>query len=56
MLDEWQSGHKEGYLTKVIKVGNCTATVHRPILDEKEKSRREEQVRNALRGLMMKGI
>ena len=52
---EWVTGIKEGYETKTIQVGNCTVTVHRPILDDRERARREEKVRAALRGLIKKG-
>ena len=35
----WEVGHKDGYYTKTIKVGNCTCIIHRPFLtDEDEKS------------------
>ena len=54
-MDEWVTGQKEGYRTKTVQVGNCTVRVHRPILDDRERARREEQVRDALRGLMRKG-
>lgn len=53
---DWVTGIKEGYRTKTIQVGNCTATIHRPILDDQERARREEQVRDALRSLIKKGI
>jgi hypothetical protein len=53
--DGWVTDFKEGYRTKTIQVGNCTVRVHRPILDDEERARREEQVRDALRGLMRKG-
>lgn len=36
------------YRTKTIKRGNCTIKIHRPILDEKEQSRREDAVLSAL--------
>ena len=55
MSEFWETGIKPGYYTKEMQIGNCTVTVHRPILDEKERARREEQVRVALRGLIMKG-
>lgn len=41
-----------GYQTKIVQVGNCTVRIHRPILDEQERTKREDQVRDALRGLM----
>ena len=53
---EWVTDIKPGYQTKIVQVGNCTVRVHRPILDEKERARREEQVKDALRGLIKKGI
>ena len=52
---EWVTGIKEGYETKTVQVGNCTVRIHSPILDDQEKARREEQVRDALRGLIKKG-
>lgn len=55
MSDDWVTDLKEGYRTKVVQIGNCTVTVHRPLLDADEQKRREEQVRNALKGLMKKG-
>ena len=55
MPESWATGAKDGHRTKIVQVGNCTVRIHRPILDEHEQSRREEQVRDALRGLMVKG-
>jgi hypothetical protein len=56
MCEPWETGIKAGYETKTVQVGNCTVRVHRPILDSEERSRREEQVRDALRGLIKKGV
>ncbi len=56
MADDWVTGIKEGYRTKTMQIGNCKVTVHRPILDDQERARREEQVRDALRGLIRKGV
>jgi hypothetical protein len=56
MSDEWVTGIKEGYETKTIQVGNCTVRIHSPILDDQERARREEQVRDALRGLMRRNL
>lgn len=50
----WETGIKPGYETKTIQVGNCTVRIHSPILDDQEMARREEQVKDALRGLMRK--
>ena len=55
MSEAWATGIRDGYETKTVQVGNCTVTVHRPILDDQEKARAEEKVRDALRGLMVKG-
>ena len=52
----WVTDYKEGYRTKTIQVGNCLVRIHRPILDDQERARREEQVRDALRSLIKKGI
>ncbi len=48
MSGSWETGIVPGYETKIVQVGNCTVRIHSPILDEKEKSRREEEVKNAL--------
>ena len=45
---DWETGYKEGYETKILKVGNCTVRVHRPILDDQEKAKREATVIQAL--------
>ena len=37
-----------GYRTKTITRGNITVVIHRPILDEKERVKRERAVENAL--------
>ena len=49
MESEWRTDVHEGYRTKIIKVGNCTAEVNRPILDDSERKRREQQVIEALK-------
>ena len=56
MSESWATGIKEGYRTKEMQIGNCTVRVHRPILEAEEQSRREEQVIDALRGVIRKGI
>lgn len=55
MSEEWVTGIKDGYYTKEMQVGNCTVRVHRPILNEQERAKAEEKVRDALRGFMKKG-
>ena len=52
MPDAWHTGIEAGYRTKIVRVGNCTVRIHRPILDEQEMAKRENQVKDALRGLM----
>lgn len=50
---EWQEGIKEGYCTKVIQVGNCVVTVHRPInLTNEERKKLEYQVRISMLNLV----
>ena len=49
MTAEWVTGIHEGYRTKVIRVGNATVEINRPILSPDEQAKREESVRQALR-------
>lgn len=49
MTSEWTTDVHEGYRTKVIKVGNCTVEINRPILTPEEQKRREDQVIEALK-------
>ena len=44
----WDETVRPGYQSKTIKVGNCTVVVHRPILTEAERIKREERVINTL--------
>lgn len=37
-----------GYTTKTIRHGNCIITIHRPILSQTEREKRERQVVTAL--------
>ena len=55
MIESWESGIKDGYQTKIVQVGNCTVRIHRPLLDDQERARAEEKVKDALRGLIEKG-
>ena len=48
--DGWVTGIREGYRTKVIRVGNATLEINRPILSPEEQAKREEAVIQALRG------
>lgn len=47
---EWTTDINPGYRTKIIKVGNCTIEINRPILTAEEQAKREETVKQALRG------
>ena len=49
MTPEWVTGIHEGYRTKVIKVGNATIEINRPILTPEEQKRREDQVIEVLK-------
>ena len=49
MCNEWRTDVHEGYRTTVLKVGNCTVEVNRPILTPEEQKRREAQVIEALK-------
>ena len=49
MSSEWRTDLHEGYRTKVIKVGNSTCEINRPILTPEEQKRRENQVIEALK-------
>ena len=49
MTSEWTTDVHEGYRTKVLKVGNCTIEINRPILPPEEQKRREGQVIDALK-------
>lgn len=50
MTSEWRTDVHDGYHTKVLKVGNCTIEINRPILTPEEQKRREAQVIEALKG------
>lgn len=56
MSESWATGIREGYETKTVQVGNCTVRIHSPILDDQERARREEEVRDALRGLIRRNL
>lgn len=48
MESEWKTDVHPGYRTKVVKVGNCTVEINRPLLDAAEQAQREEQLKRAL--------
>lgn len=49
MASEWTTNVHEGYRTTVLKIGNCTVEVNRPILTPAEQKRAEERVIEALK-------
>ena len=50
MSSEWRTDVHDGYRTRVIKVGNCTCEINRPInLTPEEQKRRENQIIEALK-------
>ena len=49
MTSEWTTNVHEGYRTRVMKVGNCTVEINRPILTPEEQKRRENQIIEALK-------
>ena len=49
MTSDWTTGIHEGYRTKVVKIGNNIVEINRPILDAVEQTRRENQVKDALK-------
>ena len=49
MTPEWKTDVHEGYRTKVIKVGNCTIELNRPILTPEEQRRAEDRIIEALK-------
>ena len=55
MTDTWTTVVHDGYRTKVIRVGNCTVEINRPILTPDEQAKREEAVIQALRSFGKKG-
>lgn len=52
MSDGWVTGIHEGYRTKVIRSGNATIEINRPILSDAERQRREEEVKQGLVAFM----
>lgn len=49
MTQEWRTDVHEGYRTRVIKVGNCTIEINRPILTPEEQRRAEDRIIEALK-------
>lgn len=55
MDSNWSTDVHPGYRTKVVRFGNCTVEINRPVLSPEEQSRREKEVIQALTGFKMKG-
>lgn len=53
---EWRTGVRTGYRTKTIRRGNATIEIHRQILTDAERERREEEVKQAMAAFMRRGI
>jgi hypothetical protein len=49
MTSEWTTNVHEGYRTRVLKIGNCTVELNRPILTPEEQKRREDRIIEALK-------
>ena len=49
MTSDWTTGIHEGYRTKVVKIGNNIVEINRPILAAAEQTRKENEVKDALR-------
>ena len=49
MTSEWRTDVQEGYRTRVIKVGNCTVEINRPILTPEEQKKAEDRIVEALK-------
>ena len=45
---EWRTDINPGYRTKIIRVGNSTIEINRPILAPEEQARREAAIIQAL--------
>lgn len=47
-MNNWTTSVHEGYRTKVIKFGNCTIEINRPILTQEEQKKRESAIMQAI--------
>lgn len=52
MSDNWTTDVRPGYRTKTLQYGNCTIVVHRPILSDAERAKREREVVTAMESAM----
>lgn len=52
-MDGWTaSAARPGYMAKVVRVGENTVIIHRPILEEAERARREKYTREAMETIL----
>lgn len=51
-MSNWTTDVIPGYRTTTIQHGNCTITVHRPVLTKEEAAKRERQVLDAMESTM----
>ena len=50
--DGWEPSEKPGHLKKCLKHGNCTIIIHRLILTEQERTKREKEISNTIKFLV----
>lgn len=57
-MTEWKPSELPGYITKTIKHGPATVTIHKPVLKARERAKREKQtaeiLSHSLRGYLTK--
>lgn len=57
-MENWTTAARPGYRTKTVQMGACTIIIHRPVLDEEERAKREaqakEELERALQGYIMR--
>ena len=53
VIQDWaEDPERPGYIKKVLKYGNCTITVYRPILDPKERAKREAHLKTVAESVL----
>lgn len=51
-MSNWTTNARPGYRSTTIQHGNCTITVHRPLLTQQEAAQRERMVLDAMEATM----
>lgn len=51
-MSNWTTDARPGYRSTTIHHGNCTITVHRPLLTQQEAAKRERLVLDAMEAAM----